>query len=160
MKKYRYTEEELKKDLHKITREMALDNWKPDVIIAPVRGGLVPGVYLSHYFNVPLEPISLSLRDFKNDSVNLTVLNKYKNILVIDDILDSGETFDILQHRFVGYSHDRQFKTETLQEIRYSTLFYNIANKFDFTPDYYANEMNKSEEDVWIEFPFETWFAK
>ena len=36
--------------------------WNPDVIVAVARGGCVPGVYLSHLLNKPLEIITWQLR--------------------------------------------------------------------------------------------------
>lgn len=160
MKKYSYSNKELEGDLLKIARDMALDNWKPDLILAPIRGGLVPGVYLSHYYNVRLAPINLSLRDFKNDAVDLSILSKYENVLIIDDIIDTGETFSLLSEKLLGSDY-HQYRTRSgITQVKFASLYYNISNKFDFAPDYYAKEINKAEEDVWIEFPFETWFLK
>ena len=66
----------------------------PDVIVGLTRGGLIPAVRLSHMFNVKLYTLNISLRDGKCSSAGFDWrrLEKYRNILVVDDINDSGST--------------------------------------------------------------------
>jgi hypoxanthine phosphoribosyltransferase len=45
---------------------MAADQWKPDYIVGLTRGGLVPAAMLSHYLEVPMETLKVSLRDSDN----------------------------------------------------------------------------------------------
>ena len=47
----------------KICRELALDSWKPDYIVGLTRGGLIPSVMISQYFNIPMHTLNVSLRD-------------------------------------------------------------------------------------------------
>jgi adenine/guanine phosphoribosyltransferase-like PRPP-binding protein len=47
----------------KICRELALSDWKPDYIVGITRGGLIPAVMISQYFNIPLHTLNVSLRD-------------------------------------------------------------------------------------------------
>ena len=49
--------------IHKIVREMAQDNWRPDYIVGITRGGLIPATMLSHYMNVPMQTLNASFRD-------------------------------------------------------------------------------------------------
>ncbi len=47
----------------KICRDIMLSNWRPDYVVGLTRGGLIPAVMISHYFNVPCETLKISLRD-------------------------------------------------------------------------------------------------
>jgi hypoxanthine phosphoribosyltransferase len=49
--------------VHKIIRDMAQDNWRPDYIAGITRGGLVPATMLSHYLDVPMHTLNISFRD-------------------------------------------------------------------------------------------------
>jgi hypoxanthine phosphoribosyltransferase len=94
--KYYHTWEEFNSNVATICQQMAVDGYKPDVIVGPGRGGYIMGVMLSHYFGVPFEGFNLSLRDhIIADFPALThILSKYngKNILICDDLNDSGQT--------------------------------------------------------------------
>ena len=53
MDKLYYSWNDLEIDCRNITREMAIDGYRPDVVIGPGRGGYPVGVMFSHYFDVP-----------------------------------------------------------------------------------------------------------
>jgi len=68
-----------------------------DAIVAPVRGGLMFGVIASHKLNVPVIPIHYSSKGGNGDDKNHTntivaLANGVKTILLVDDIIDSGNT--------------------------------------------------------------------
>jgi hypoxanthine phosphoribosyltransferase len=99
-------------ELHTLTLDICkhiqiiLEDWYGldalDGIIAPSRGGLLVGTIVSHYFGVPLTPISYSSKigrgDDKNHNNVLPVLPGGLYILV-DDIIDSGHTFkELFEH--------------------------------------------------------------
>lgn len=69
-----------------------------DLIIGLSRGGLVPAVYLSHRFDIPMviADISheLSVGDNKNTHSGYLpkIADNIQSILVVDDIVDSGNT--------------------------------------------------------------------
>ena len=74
-----------------------------------------------------------------------------KDILVVDDICDSGATFtrihdDILRHTEI----------EDGPAVRFASLYSNTDQ--DFTPDYYVRELNQNLQQVWIEFPWKFWW--
>ena len=99
-------------DLEKINRSIAISGWKPNAILGISRGGLIPAVHLSHYWDVPLETCQVSLRDEKhidrtNKLMPLTIFNLLemsKNILVVDDICDSGKTFEYIYNYYANKS--------------------------------------------------------
>jgi len=69
------------------------------------RGGLIPAVMLSHKLNVPHVPITISLRH--SDILIVDISDRAKDIFddernviaVVDDINDSGATFDNLYNK-------------------------------------------------------------
>lgn len=159
-----YSYDNMVADLKRIINMITIADWQPDLIIGLTRGGLVPAVMMSHYYNVPLVPINLSLRDFKNDYESVLVeLNqitpkyfngKYENILVVDDILDSGDTLDELSRIFMLLDKDAKL------DIKYATLFYNTSNEKKFVPNFYGQPIDKQIEAPWIIFPFENALEK
>lgn len=76
----------------------ATSNDKFDLIIGLSRGGLIPAVYLSHRFNIPMVTADisheLSVGDNKNTHSGLLpkIAENIQSILVVDDIVDSGNT--------------------------------------------------------------------
>lgn len=100
-KKINFTIEEMELALDEIINQISQTEWFPDLIISINRGGCVPGVYLSHAINVPHKVIDVQLRDEKNKP-NLAILENslisYSNILIIDDINDTGATFKLIDH--------------------------------------------------------------
>lgn len=72
---------------------------KYDLIVAPSRGGLIPGVLLSHALAVPLIPILWSTRDndWKEFPRALEVMldrGRPMKILLVEDIVDTGKSMD------------------------------------------------------------------
>ena len=87
--------------LSEITRQIALDKWAPSVIIGPSRGGLQMGVMLSHYFEVPFVPLqwqTYTVDPAGSGGKDLEAIEKitqkyvHENILLVDDINDTGNT--------------------------------------------------------------------
>ena len=68
-----------------------------------------------------------------------------KNILVVDDINDTGATFKWLSQDWGLNGGDN---------VRFATLTENLSSEFDGV-DYYCDEVNKAEEDVWLVYPWE-----
>lgn len=70
-----------------------------DLIVGISRGGLIPGVMLSHRLEVPFYPLQWQTRDNTQDREFLSCvyldrinINGPENILFVDDICDSGKT--------------------------------------------------------------------
>ena len=117
--RYIYKYGEFVKDIKKITKwlkpqrdgytKFGVEPWEPDLIVSVNRGGLIPGVYLSHALNVPHLPMHYQTRDNKTIAGHKRngwhIPGKPQNfdegikVLLIDDINDSGKTFsDIWKH--------------------------------------------------------------
>lgn len=134
-------------DTKKIYNQLISDNWIPDYIAGVKRGGLIPAIRLSHYFNKPMIMMSCQLRDNSNHEVKLLEaeqLPKDKNILIVDDICDSGETFQKIFQVFV----DNKF-----QHVRCCSLFHNKSQIF--VPHYKARSLDRKQDTRWILFPWE-----
>jgi len=95
----------------------------------------------------PFKPIKTSLRDFPEWEDYLPKKTD-ERILIVDDICDSGETFqkisDFIKERGVSV------------EVRFASLWWN--NEVDFEPHYYVQECAKDTEGIWIHFPWEHWW--
>ena len=59
-----YTWEEMRRDVNVLCRDIVLSKFDPQVIVGLSRGGLVPGVMMSHWFNKPFKPVKAALSDF------------------------------------------------------------------------------------------------
>lgn len=134
-----------------LVREMHYDNYRPEVIIAPSRGGLPIGVMLSHYFEVPFVPLQWQTRDGnKTDHANLLAfVDEYreKNILLVDDINDTGTTLKSIT--------DTIFQ-DFVFDLKIATLFNKTTSEFEDV-DFFAEELTP-DYNPWIVFPYEEWW--
>lgn len=153
----------------KICRDISASNWRPDYIIGITRGGLLPAVMISHYFNVPCETLKVSLRDNIECESNLWMaedaLGCYgppKNILIVDDINDSGATLNWIMKDWPSgcYPDGDRWKTMWGDNVRFAVIVDNLASNCLVKMDYIGMEVNKAEKDVWIDFPYEDWWTK
>jgi hypoxanthine phosphoribosyltransferase len=118
----------------------------PDVIVGLTRGGLVPAVRLSHIFNVKLYTLNISLRDGKCSSARFDWrrIEKYRNILIVDDINDSGNTLFEVSNQFYG---------REIRKPNFAALLSKSSSKFEC--DYSGELINKDKDNDWIVFPWE-----
>jgi len=86
----------------------------------------------------------------------------YKNILIVDDINDSGATINwvIEDWRSNCLSDDPRWETVWNNNVRFATVVNNLASKCKVNIDYVGLEVNKAEDDVWIDFPWEIWWTE
>jgi len=168
----------------KICRDISLSNWSPDYIVGITRGGLLPAVMISHYFNVRCETLNISLRDndsgpesnlwMAEDAFGYIPLDMQKgidkksdatykkNILIVDDINDSGATFNWLLNDWPSgcLPNNEAWNNVWNNNVRFAVVVDNSSSKCNVQMDYYGMEINKAEKDVWIEFPYEEWWTK
>ena len=156
-----------------LIKQISNDNWKPDYIVGINRGGLTPAVMISHFMNIPMFTLDIQLRDHtrapeSNAMMPLDALEG-KQILIVDDINDSGATFNWIVNDWVSalspeamfnampYLPDEQ-KVLWRRNVRFAVLTENLASDFHGV-NYYVEEVNKIEDDVWIVFPWEQWWG-
>lgn len=117
-----------------------------ELVIGVSRGGLIPGVRLSHVLGIPFRTIEWSTRDGQVKEINYSLLEaiKGRKILLVDDIIDSGITAaDLLQNLSLH------------AEVDIACLVYNKAQNKVITPDYYHFVIDRSEYQDWINFWWE-----
>lgn len=122
-------------------------NWIPDYIVGVKRGGLIPAIKLSHLLSKPMIMMSYQLRDSIDNSIKLLEaqsLPKDKNVLIVDDICDSGETISDIVTKFLE---------EGFNSVKTCALYFN--DKQSFTIDFFANTINRDIDSQWITFPWE-----
>jgi uncharacterized protein len=86
----------------------------------------------------------------------------YKNILIVDDINDTGATLNwIMQDWPSGcFPDDPAWEEVWNQNVKFAVVVDNLASKCAAKMDYVGMEVNKAENDVWIDFPWEDWWTK
>lgn len=163
-KKVYYTHRDVAAWTHNIIRSMQQDNWKPDYIVGLTRGGLTPANLISQYLDVPMETLKVRLRDGDPDECesNLWMAEDAfngKNILIVDDINDSGATLNWIKSDWPSgcYPNDPKWKDVWNNNVRFAVLVDNQNSKF-YDVDYLGLEINKAENDVWVVFPWENWW--
>lgn len=165
----------------KLCREISNSNWKPDYIVGLTRGGLIPAVMMSQWFNVPMETLKVSLRDggecetncwMSEDAFGYVDLNEQgtvksrgdasrrKNILIVDDINDTGATLEWIKNDWKSscLPGDPSWETVWGNNVRFAVLVENLSS--NITTEYNAIEVNKAEKDVWVDFPWEIWWKQ
>ena len=155
-----------------INNLMFADNWRPDYIVGMTRGGLVPAVMMSNMTGITMHALDVRFRDTDQSYIgpesNAWMAEQAfgmpeadsggagKNILILDDINDSGKTFQWIKDDwpsgcFAGHYH---WDNVWGNNVRFASLIDNASSNFGDC-DYTAMEINKMEEDVWIVFPWE-----
>ena len=153
MNKLFYTWNEIKNDVHTLCRDITLAKFDPQVIVGLSRGGLIPGVMMSHYFQKPFKPVKAALRDFAEWEDYLPRKSD-KRVLIVDDICDSGKTFEKISKYIIGPRKNNPLEIEC--DVRFASLWWN--NEIKFEPHYYAQEMAKDSTKTWITFEWEEYW--
>jgi len=82
--------------------------------------------------------------------------NKKKNILVVDDINDTGATFEWIKKDWQGGCLPDNPNWDTIwgQNVRFAVMCEKTHTQFDGV-DYVYQTIDTSEEDTWVVFPWE-----
>ena len=146
-----------------IIRQMWLDGFMPDYVVGITRGGLVPAQMISQYLNIPMNTLKVSMRDDAHCESNLWMAEEAytgKNILIVDDINDSGATMKWIQEDWessVSLPIDKTWEQTWNHNVRFAVLVNNESSEFDGV-DYVGKTVNKFEEPCWVVFPWEEWW--
>ena len=122
-----------------IIQQMNQESWSPDIVLGFTRGGLTPANYISQWYDIPMVAI--------NKSSEFNERLDYDNVLVIDDINDTGSTLASFNEKI----------RPRLRTVKYAAIVNNEASSFDDI-DYMGYSFNKLEEPNWIVFPWENWW--
>ena len=168
MKKIYYSWQDVENQTQEILRQLQRDAWRPDYVVGLTRGGLVPANLISQYLEVPMETLKVSLRDGGQTESNCWMAEDAfgykqeiaKNILIVDDINDSGATLNWIKQDWQSscFPNDPHWAFVWGNNVRVATLVDNEASASELNVSYTAVGLNKAEEDVWIVFPWEDWW--
>ena len=145
----RYTYEDFWIDITEIYNQIKQQEYKFDLILGFVRGGLIPAVCISHKTGVKVEPIIVEKTEAGNNYEFSKTVSEYiaqnKSFLIVDDILDSGKTIQefLKQHPQIK---DNQYKT--------AFLIYNTDRPI--VADFYGQKIHRSTNNIWFNFWWES----
>tara|TARA_A100001011_G_C14124569_1_gene762731 strand:+ start:397 stop:957 length:561 start_codon:yes stop_codon:yes gene_type:complete len=178
VKKHYYSWQDIETMCTEIVTTMYTSNFTPDYIVGITRGGNIPATIISNMTGIPCETIKVSLRDdsklesnswMAEDAFGVVPLDelevyksrfdphKRKNILIVDDINDTGTTFNWIKEDWQAgcFSNEKDvWDVVWGNTVKFAVLTENLASNFHHT-NFYAHEINKAEEDVWLVYPWE-----
>ena len=163
--------------------QMYKDNWRPDYIVGLTRGGLPLAVLLSHKTGIRMETLKVKLRDLADDEDGCEsncwmsedaygytdneeydpMLSKFKaemqnrkKILIVDDINDTGATFEWIKQDWQSTCLPDSVAWQTVwgKNVRFAVMTENMSSEFGEVA-YHWDEVNKAEKDVWLVYPYE-----
>lgn len=125
-----------------------------DVIVSIQRGGCVPGVIMSHLLGVS-EFYAIGIRTTSSEDIkakrldtpivsipNTLVNTENKNVLIIDDVTNTGKTFMYAKEEISKYKP---------QTCLTAALIWDGDNSSECVADFYAKY-----SPSWVVFPWET----
>ena len=147
---------------HKIYQE---DGFVPDVIYASLRGGAYMANILSEYYKVALKRhkpvlyaavVARSYTEVKqHDAVRVDgwtyspdYLRQGDNVMLVDDIYDSGRTLNYL----VGILLEKGVPRENIKVVVHDYKVYKYKEELPIVPDYWCRKLDvdKPENNTWI----------
>ena len=143
-----YTWNDIVELCRKLSNEIRENKFKPDAIVAIARGGWVPARILCDFLNVKdlysvkTEHWGIVATETGKARITqpLNVDFSGKNVLIVDDVADTGETVEIVAE------HVRDLNAN---DVKIAVIDYKHTSKFK--PDFFANEM---KEWKWIVYPW------
>ena len=125
--------------------------WRPDVLVAIARGGLVPAMLLSDFLDVK-DILTIQLEHWPAPGkVEEEVRLRYglpdvdlsgKKVLIVDDVADTGDTLKFALEYLKSKYTNIDVKTAALHVKK---------NKTKFIPDFWSVEVDPS---LWIVYPW------
>ena len=153
----------------KLCRDIANQKWRPDYIVGVTRGGLLPALMISHYFDIPMHTLSTGESNLwmaedafgHNVHDEMASSNGRKRILIVDDINDTGKTINSIMEDWKSgcYPSDPRWKEEIWNHnVKFAVVYDNVASKAKVTMDFCGEEIAKNKKE-WIVFPYENWWG-
>lgn len=114
-----------------LTKAIVSSGKRFDYIIGIPRGGLIPATILSHKLKIPM--------------INPDMVGSGQSILVVDDISDTGKTF-----QKVSCSNNHWVKSH---DVCYTYVALYMRKGSSFKPDHVAHQI---DGNGWVIFPWES----
>ena len=92
-------------------------------------------------------PLTWSTRDFEDKEINETIpadMNAGQNILLVDDLIDTGKTISQVIETFGDFPKD---------SLSIACLYLNTDQ--DVMPDFFHKTISRKEDERWINFWWE-----
>jgi hypoxanthine phosphoribosyltransferase len=141
------------KEIEELCRELAqkISNYKPDLIIALSRGGIVPARLISDLLiikdiiTIKVNHWGITATKDKTAEISyaLPIDLSEKKVLVVDDITDTGESLSLAKKYIIENMKPKELKTATLYHIDHSSI----------VPDFFAREL-KASDWTWFVWPW------
>jgi hypoxanthine phosphoribosyltransferase len=129
-------------------RRISESGFRPDLIVAITRGGYPPARVLSDYLDL-MDLVGLKVEHYRGPDKMSRVLIPYslpvdiagRHILLVDDVSDSGDTFDAALEHLAAHGKPAELRTAVLHHKQTST----------YVPDFHAKRVLKWR---WITYPW------
>jgi uncharacterized protein len=168
MKKVYVSWNDVQRQVQELVRQMWLDRWTPDYVVGVTRGGLTAANLVSQYLGCRMETLQVRLRDSAGDEdceSNLWMAedaHRGRNILIVDDINDTGATINWIRQDWQKSCHptDTSWADVWGGNVRIAVLYDNESSDNEISVSYAAETVNKFEDPQWIVFPWEEWWRR
>lgn len=182
MRKKFYSWLEVEKAADKIILQMYKDNWRPDYVVGITRGGLPLATIISHRLGCRMETLKVKLHGAEcNESCETNCwmsedafgynypeetgitgarwdIKLRKNILVVDDINDTGATFNWIKQDWQSSCLPNEtdaWDAVWNNNVQFAVMTENLNSNFSDVK-YSYHEINKGEENVQYVYPYES----
>ncbi len=137
-----------------LTEKISKDTDKPEglslqKIVAISRGGLVVARILSDFLKLPIYNIAIESYEDVGKSKTPVITQDLgsadiagKNILLVDEICDTGKTFECAVEYLIGIFRGKSLRMKTACLV--------LKSHSSFIPDYFCEKIDK-----WVIFPYE-----
>jgi xanthine phosphoribosyltransferase len=137
-------------EVETLARALEADSWRPDFLVGIGRGGLVPAAYLSHRTGIQMLSVDHSSGEvgFGDELLDKLAakIGAGLNLLIVDDINDSGGTIQYLRSAIEAKSADPG-------RLRVAVLVHNIRSRA--RAEYHGSEIDRDLDKRWYVFPWE-----
>jgi len=137
-------------EVETLARLLEADAWRPDFLVGIGRGGLVPAAYLSHRTGLQMLSVDHSSGEagFGEELLDKLAakIRSGSNILIVDDINDSGGTIQYLRAAI-------EAKIGEPGRLRVAVLVHNVRSKAK--AEYHGSEIDRDRDKRWYVFPWE-----
>jgi xanthine phosphoribosyltransferase len=180
MKKTYYDYLSIERLTTSIAKQISRDKWTPDYIVGITRGGLLPAVLLSKWFDCKMNTLNVSFRDSSECESNLWMAEDAfgyvpnedrgdsgtetdpayrKKILIVDDINDSGKTLSWIKNDWQNSCLPKNpvWNAVWNNNVRVAVLFNKLHSNTDLAVDYSGIDISQDNDPGWIVFPWESW---